>query len=195
MQVTWYVGGVSRMVLRALLFGAGVMMAVASRMSPRFRAALSGDRTIVLETGDGVRRRFVVRGRAVSSDGRVTERNDCRVVIVTAARALGIFLSPRSVGKLVAGIVDGTVSVEGNLYLLLWFDARLQSVLPIREPIRRPDRFPGAYLRPRDDIAASRWITREPPKSTLDADWSEAWNQRRRLLMMRVAAGEAAPRL
>jgi hypothetical protein len=190
---TWYGRSVWRLVLRALLVGAGAMLAAASRWSPRFRATLSGDRIIVLETGDGVRRRFVVRGRAVSSDGDVAGRPDCRVVIDTAARALGIFLSPRGVGKLVAGIVDGTVSVEGSLYLLLWFDARLQSVLPIREPIRKRDHFPGAYVRPRDDIAAARWITREPAKSTLDADWSEAWEQRRTLLMMRVAAGEAAP--
>ena len=189
----WYDHGVSRLVLKALLVGAGVMMAAASRWSARFRAALSRDRTIALETGDGVRHRFVVRGRAISSDGGATPRPDCRIVIATAAQALGIFLSPRGVGKLVAGIVDGTVSVEGSLYLLLWFDARLQSVLPIREPIRKPDRFPGAYLQPRDDFTVARWITREPAKSALDADWTEAWIQRRKLLMMRVAAGEPAP--
>jgi len=169
------------------------MMTAASRWSPRFRAALSRDRTIVLETGDGVRHQFVVRGRAVSSGGTVISRPDCRIVIATAAQALAIFLSPWGVGRLLAGIVEGTVSVEGSLYLLLWFDARLQSVVPIREPIRRPDRFPGAYVAPRNDIAVARWITREPPKSALDTDWVEAWTQRRKLLMMRVAAGEPAP--
>src|SRR5688572_31594725 len=90
---TWYGRSVSRLVLRALLVAAGAMLAAASRWSPRFRATLSGDRTIVLETGDGVRRRFVVRGRAVSSDGDVAGRPDCRVVIDTAARALGILPS------------------------------------------------------------------------------------------------------
>ena len=184
---------VSRLVLKALLVGAGVAMAVASRWSPRFRAALSRDRTIALETGDGVRHQFVVRGQAVSSSGSVVSRPDCRIVIATAAQALGIFLSPSGVGKLLAGIVDGTVSVEGSLYLLLWFDARLQSGRPIREPIRRPDRFPGAYVVPRNDVAAARWITREPAKSALDAAWVDAWAQRRKLLMMRVAAGEPAP--
>lgn len=184
---------VSRLVLKALLIAAGVAMAVASRWSPRFRAALSRDRTIELATRDGVRHQFVVRDRAVSSSATVVSRPDCRIVIATATQALGIFLAPSGVGKLLRGMVDGTVSVEGSLYLLLWFDARLQSVLPIREPIRRPERFPGAYLSPRNDVAAARWITREPAKSALDADWVDAWAQRRKLLMMRVAAGEPAP--
>lgn len=186
--------GVSRLALRALLVGAGLIMATASRLSPRFRAALSRDRTIAFETRDGVAHRFVVRGRMMSSGWGKTKRSDCRLVIATAAQALGIFLSRRGVGKLVAGIVDGSVSVEGDLYLLLWFDARLQSVLPIREPVRKPGRFPDAYVTPHDDVAAARWITRESPKAGLDSEWPEAWEQRRKLLMMRVAAGEPAPR-
>lgn len=183
----------SRLALRALLVGAGLIMGAASRLSPRFRAALSRDRTIVLETRDGVAHRFFVRNRVMSSRFGKTQHSDCRLVIATAAQALGIFLSPRGVGKLVAGVVDGSVLVEGDLYLLLWFDARLQSVLPIREPVRKPDRFPHAYVRPRDDVTAARWITRESPKAELDSDWPEAWAQRRQLLMMRVAAGEPAP--
>ena len=136
MRETWYGGFVPQLVLRLLLVGAGVLLAAASRWSPRFRASLTAERTIVLETRDGVCRRFIVRARAISSDGDVAGRAHCRVVIETSAQALGIFLSPRGVGKLLAGIVDGTVAVEGSLYLLLWFDARLQSVLPIREPGR-----------------------------------------------------------
>lgn len=192
MMLPW--GGVSRLALRALLVGAGLAMAAASRWNPRFRDALSRDRTIALETADGVTYWFLVRGRVISSGFGEARRFDCRLVIATAAQALGIFLSPRGVGKLITGIVEGSVTVEGDLYLLLWFDARLQSVLPVREPVRKPSRFPGAYVTPRDDVAAAGSITRESPKAELDPDWPEAWAQRRKLLMMRVAAGEPAPR-
>jgi hypothetical protein len=185
---------VAALALKVLLVIAGLLLSTASRTSARFRATLSRDRTIALETGDGVRHRFVVRDRAISSDGGASKRPDLVLRIASASQALGIFLSPRGVGKLLAGIVEGTVEVEGDLYLLLWFDARLQTVLPLREPIRRPARFPGAYVRPSDAVAAARSITREPPKAELDADWEAAWAQRRKLLMMRVAAGEPAPR-
>jgi hypothetical protein len=33
-------------------------------------------------------------------------------------------------------------------------------------------------------------ITREPAQETLDADWDAAWRQRKKLLLIRVVAGE-----
>ena len=102
-------------------------------------------------------------------------------------------MTKRVAGLSSRGLLDGTVELEGNLALLIWFEGRIQQVAPIREPIRRAVRFPGAYVRPRDDVEAARLITREPAESVLDPEWTLAWQQRERLLMMRVAAGEPHP--
>jgi len=168
---------------------AGVM-SLASRVSSRFRAALSRDRIITLATKDGAAYHFIVCGRRISGRWGLPARADFMLTFTTAAQALGCLLSPSSVGKILNGILDRTIEHEGNLVLLLWFDGRVQQVAPLREPIRRPARFPGAYVKPRQDIAAASMITREATQEALDADWAAAWQQRNKLVMMRVAAGE-----
>ena len=72
----------------------------------------------------------------------------------------------------------------------LWPMASCQASKPLREPIRRAVRLPGAYVKPSDDLAAGHLIKREPTKAVLDADWIAGWKQRSKLLLMRVAAGE-----
>ena len=116
-------------------------------------------------------------------------RADFTLTFTTAAQALRCLLSPSSVGKILNGILDRTIEHEGSLVLLLWFDGRVQQVAPLREPIRRRVRFPGAYVKPRQDIASAS-ITREPAQTVLDPGWDAARRQREKLVLVRVAAGE-----
>ncbi len=181
---------VARLALRTVLAALAGMMYLASLFSPRFRAALSRGRVIALETKDGVAYHFAVGGRRIKGRAGRPARADFTLRFTSAAQALGCLLSPSSVGKIVNGILDRTIEHEGSLVLLLWFDGRVQQVAPLREPFPRPARFPGAYVRPRRDIAAGSMIIREPVREALDADWPAAWEQRKKLVMMRVAAGE-----
>jgi hypothetical protein len=164
-------------------------MYLASRVSSRFRAALSRDRIIALTTKDGAAFHFVVSGRRIRGRWGQPAQADFTLRFTSASQALRCLLSPASVGKILNGILDRSIEHEGSLVLLLWFDGRVQQVAPLREPIRRPARLPGAYLKPRHDVLAASMITREPVRAALDADWAAAWRQRNKLVMMRVAAG------
>jgi hypothetical protein len=165
-------------------------MYLASWVSSRFRAALSRDRVIALATKDGAAYHFVVSGRRIKGRRGQPARADFTLRFTSAVQALRCLLSPASVGKILNGILDRSIEHDGSLVLLLWFDGRVQQVAPLREPIRRRARLPGAYVIPRRDIVAGSMITREPAQQTLDADWAAAWRQRNKLLIMRVAAGE-----
>ena len=179
-----------RFVLQGVLAALAGVMYLASLVSSRYRAALSRDRIIALAAKDGAAYHFVVSGRRIWGRRGKPARADLTLTFTSSAQALGCLLSPSSVGKILNGILDGSIEHEGNLVLLLWFDGRVQQVAPLREPIRWAARFPGAYVKPRQDIAAGTMITREPAQETLDADWTAAWQQRKKLVLIRVAAGE-----
>ena len=180
----------ARLALQAVLAVLAYMMSLASRVSPRFRAALSRNRVIVLATKDGVAYHFVVNGRRITGRRGQPPRADFTLTFTSSAQTLRCLLSPASVGKILNGILDRTIEHEGSLVLLLWFDGRVQQVVPLREPIRRRAKFPGACVKPRQDNAADSMITREPAQTILDADWTAAWQQRNKLVLVRVAAGE-----
>jgi hypothetical protein len=179
--------------LHCVLAALALAMNLASRLSSRFRAALSRDRVIALETKDGVAYHFVVSGRSIHGSPGRPARADFTLRFTSSAQALYCLLSPSSVGQVLNGVFDGSIEHEGSLVLLLWFDGRVQQVVPLREPFRRAVRLPGAYIKPRRDIAAGALITREPARAALDADWAEAWQQREKLLLTRVAAGAPHP--
>lgn len=179
--------------LHCVLAALALAMNLASRLSSRFRAALSRDRTIAMETRDGVDYHFVVSGRQIHGSWGRPARADFTLRFASAAQALYCLLSPSSVGRVLNGVLDGTIQHHGSLVLLLWFDGRVQQVAPLREPFRRAVRLPGAYVKPRRDIAAAAMITREPPQAALDPGWAAARRQRDKLLMMRVAAGAPHP--
>lgn len=180
----------ARLALQAVLAVLAGLMSLASRLSSRFRAALSRDRVVALRTKDGAAYHFVVSCRRIWGRRGEPTRADFTLTFTTSSQALRCLLSPSSVGKILNGILDRTIEHEGSLVLLLWFDGRVQQVAPLREPIRRRARFPGAYVKPRQDIAAGSMIPREPAKVSLDADWTAAWQQRNKLVLVRVAAGE-----
>jgi hypothetical protein len=178
------------LVLHVVLATLAWALYLASWVSSRYRAALSRDRVIALATKDGVAYHFAITGRRIRGRRGKPAHADFTLTFTSSAQALRCLLSPLSVGKILNGILDRSIEHEGSLVLLLWFDGRIQQVVPLREPIRRRVRFPGAYVTPRQDLAAGSLITREPACDALDADWAAAWQQRNKLLLVRVAAGE-----
>ena len=180
----------ARLVLHLVLCVLARAMSLASWGSSRFRAALSRDRVIALEAKDGAAYHFIVSGGRIQGRRGKLAKADFTLTFASSGQALACLLSPSSVGKVLNGVLDGTIEHEGSLVLLLWFDGRVQQVAPLREPIRFRARFPGAYVAPRHDSAVASQITREAAVETLDTDWAAAWKQRNKLVMMRIAAGE-----
>ncbi len=183
----------ARLVLRSLLFALGALLTHASRSRPAFRAALSADRTVTIETDDGVARQFRSVSRAMVSESGAASDSDLRLWFKTSSDALAVLLSSKGIERLLDGMSRKAARLDGNLMLFVWFLGRIDAANPLARLRRQPDRFPGAYVRPRDDIEAARSITREAAAADLDPNWSAAARQRAKLLLIRVAAGQRAP--
>ncbi len=185
----------ARFSLRVFLKVLGLLLGRASQRSENFRAALSADRTVGIETADGVARFFAVADRRFSSGKEPRSDVDLRLRFGSAKQALRVLLSSkRGVSHMLDGMADDSIVLTGNLILFVWFQGRIQEAMPFASWRRRRQRFPGAYTEIRGDFAAGRWIRREAATGVLDPGWPAAAEQRRKLLISRVPAGEEAPK-
>ncbi len=184
----------SRVLLAFLLAALGALLSRASRRSAGFRAALSRDRTVAIETRDGVAHHFSVKKRCLYAGRGAVADADFKLSFATSGEALRMLFTRNGLERMLDGMSRGAISVDGDLLLFMWFQGRLEEAAPFAAARRRVDRFPGAYTQPRSDIKAAHMIRREPVEEALDPDWAAAWRAREKLLMMRVAAGEPAPR-
>src|SRR5262249_51408352 len=114
---------------------------------------------------------------------------DCTLRFATATQGLRALVSRHTVSHLVAGMHEGTVSVRGNAFHLLWFADLTQRVVPLAEKIDWGTP-PNAYVKPSTTIAAAKRITGETAVRELDPSWEGAMQNRAKLKMWRVAAGE-----
>ena len=149
---------------------------------------------LCFETGDGLSFYFATRGRRFASGKGNPPGADFRLRCATSRQALGVLLAADGLGRMLAGMARGSIALDGDLLLFQWFQGRLAAALPLAGRWTRRRRFPGAYTRPRSDVAAARSIRREAPVGALHPDWTAAWTARDRLLICRVADGESAPR-
>ena len=175
--------------LRVLLGILGTLLSVAARASSGFRAAITRDLVFEIATEDGVARHFVFRNRQVSAHAGPASAPDCALRFATARQALAIFLSRRAVGKIYDGVLDGSITIHGNAFRVLWFYDLTQRVVPLAERVAWATP-PGAYKSPSATEPWSRRILREAVATELDPAWEGAVRQRAKLKMMRVAAGE-----
>lgn len=178
------------MALRVLLTVLGLTFTAASRWSEAFRRQLSRDVVIEIRSDDGVAHQFVFRERRARSAPGRTEQADCAIRFATASQGFAALAAPDGPRRLVAGMLDGTVSIEGSAALALWFQGLAPAVIPGLPVVSLPATPPAPYLRPSSSAAVSHRITREPAEHELDPAWTDAAAARKKLLMMRVAAGE-----
>ncbi len=179
----------SRFALNKLLTMLGKRLVRASEEDRNFRAALTRDRTIVVIAEDVVHH-FKIQNRNISAGYGVPADYDCLLRFDTTGLALRTFTSRNRTKKIVEGALNGRIELEGNLMTLLWFEGRIQQVIPIGNQMLPPARFEGAYTAPRDDIAAANMITREPAIEGLDPEWKAAWVHREKLSMLRTAGDD-----
>jgi len=179
------------MALRILLALLGRLLSAASRVGSGLCAAITRDIVIGIETDDGVAYRFVFRDRVISGTSGREPAADCVIRFATASQALSALKSRHAMSRIYAGALDGTVAIEGNPFHAMWFYDLTQWVVPLaaRPAWTTP---PGAYTRPNTTAVWAARITRVPVATELDPKWEDAWRQRARLKMMRVAAGEPA---
>jgi hypothetical protein len=181
--------------LQALLTGLGVLMALASRRSDRFRRQVTRDLRLEIRSADGARRQYRLHAatRRLTLPRRAAGRADCTLLFPTARMGLRALLSRRTIGRIVEDMNTGGTRIDGNPALLLWFHGLTRIVAPIGST-RRPRRPAPVPIRtPERDAPYASRIIREPAVRELSCDWPEAWAAREKLLQIRAAAGERLP--
>lgn len=179
----------------ALLASLGVMMAVASRFSKRFRRQVTRDLVVEIRTDDGVgvRYQFNSQDRVMNVLWRSTEEIECSLICSSGWLGIRSLLSTRAVGRIVEGMNDGSLRVEGNTIVMLWFHGLTRIVAPIGHTRRPHNPIPAPLRGPESDAPWARYIIREPSVRELSREWPEAWAAREKLLQLRAAAGEPLP--
>ncbi len=177
------------MVLQVVLAALGSLLAIASRMVEGVRRAITRDLVVEIATADGVAHHFVFRDHQMTSHFGHAERADCVLRFGSQSQALGVLLSRHALGGIYAGILDGSISIQGNPFQALWFYDLTQWVVPLKASVAWGTP-PGAYVQPSTTVTWAKRITREPV--ALGLDWKAAEAPRAKLKMWRVAAGEPA---
>ncbi|HIF09838.1 MAG TPA: hypothetical protein EYQ81_08320, partial [Sneathiellales bacterium] len=119
----------SGFLLNSLLNLLGKLLVRASQRDRNFRAALTRDRTVVVAAGDVVHH-FHIQNRNISTGRGMPDSFDCLLRFDTTGLALRTFMSRNRANKIVEGVLAGRAEIEGNLMTLLWFEGRIQQVLP-----------------------------------------------------------------
>ena len=175
------------MTFRLVLWAAGVLLALASRLSPRLRAQLARDRTVCIGSRDGGARSYVFHNRRVSSHAGLTPDAHCTVMFQTAAEGARIFLAPDCIALVVDGLAWKKIELQGDPTSVLWFYEMVMAYVPGRT--RRPHVMPDAYIAPNPAGRVVDCITREPAAEALDPTWIEAAAQREKLILWQVGRG------
>ena len=178
--------------LRVLLGGLGYGLVLASQFSTPIRSQITRSLTVEISADDGVAQHwdFDRQRRCVySSPGRAAAP-DCAVRFASSGQALRYLTSPHAIDRIMGGIGHGTVRLEGDPRVLLWFDglARRIALAGWAGSSRRA--LPGAYLAHDPAANGVEKIEVEPAVRQLDPCWTAAWASRARLWIVRGACGE-----
>jgi hypothetical protein len=175
------------MFLRILLRVLGVLMAIASRTSERFRAQLSRDLAVEICTDDGVAHHYEFRNRRVRSRPGVAKNPACSLRFATSRQGVSCLIRRAGPQRLMSGLLDGSISVDGNIQLLLWFQGLPHAIVPITPVPHLPSTPPGAYVAPDPSSTVAGRIIREPSVTELDPSWEAAVRQRQKIVLIRAA--------
>lgn len=179
------------MLFRLVLWLIGVLLAVASRASPRLRAQLARDMTFNLASKDGGARSFHFRDRRVTSHSGLTPNAECSVSFQSGAQAVRILLASDAVAQIVAGLAAHEIELDGEPTTVLWFYEMVIAYAPWHKA--HFETMPDAYTAPSTSVKVDDRITREPAVAALDPARSDAIKQREKLVIWRVGRGAPVP--
>lgn len=180
------------MLFNLLLRVLGWLFIAKAGRSARFRAQITR-RTIISIRAGAHAHQFVFDQGSVRRMTGTAQNADAGLVFDSAALGLRCFLSPRILKRIFDGVQAERIGIEGNLYLLLWFQGMAQQVFPLAGVPKLAHKPPNAYIAHRPGQAVKARLERHPVADQLDPDWTEAHTAKAKLLMMRVAAGEKPP--
>ncbi|MFE2060956.1 hypothetical protein ACFXDH_00895 [Streptomyces sp. NPDC059467] len=191
-QRRWSSRQASAAALRVLLWWLGHGLVLVSRFSAPVRSQITRSLTVEISSDDGPYRHFVFDGlqRSVSTSAGRAAAPDFAVRFSDSGQALRYLTSPDVIDRVMGSRIHGTVRVEGNHLLLMWFRGLMRHVLPIGEAGPPRQALPGAYVAHDPAANGVETLTIEPAVHQLDPRWSAAWNARAKLWIVRGANGE-----
>jgi hypothetical protein len=178
--------------LRVLLWGLGYGLVLASRFSTPIRSQITRSLTVEISTDDGVARHweFDAQRRLVFSSPGQARTPDFAVQFSSSGQALRTLTSPRAIDRIMGGLGHGTVRIEGNPRIMLWFHGLARRLVSFGRSGSSRLALPGAYLAHDPAANGVEKITIEAPVRQLDPRWTAAWQSRARLWIVRAACGD-----
>jgi hypothetical protein len=182
--------------LRLLLFTLGQGLALTSRISPSVRSQITRTLTFEISTDDGVVRQWHFnnqRRRIATSAGRTRQPTNV-LHFPSSAAALRVLLSPHCPRRIAKGMQHGTIRVAGALFAVLWFLGLARTFVKIGRENGPHEPLPDPYVQHDPRSNGSEQIIIEPAVDRLDPHWTNAWEQRAKLLIVRATTGEPMPK-
>jgi hypothetical protein len=187
-----FVESLMGLVLRLLLALMGRLMAATSRVDPVLRSCITRDMVFEISIEEGVARHWRFDGvshRVSSHRGRAADP-DCAMRFANAVVAVRSMLARDPVGAADKAIEAGAMRIEGSPLLTLWFSGLAKRLTMIGRWRVRRRRLPHPYVQHDPSSRMARFITVERAQRELDPSWAAAWEQRAKLAVLRVPAGE-----
>ncbi|WP_155944040.1 hypothetical protein [Mycobacterium sp. 360MFTsu5.1] len=159
---------------------------------PSLRSQITRTLVFELSAGDTVARYWVFDGqlrRAATYSGHA-KAPDCAVHLSSSWQALRALSSPLTVDKIVSGLHNGTVTLHGSAFVLLWFYGLTRKFVKIGRVTGPRHRIPGAYIAHDDAACGAEKIVIEPAVVRLEPGWTAAWKARSTLSMVRACTDE-----
>jgi len=182
----------SSTLLRLLLFALGHGLALASRIIPSIRSQITRTLTFEISTDDGVVRQWHFNGqqRRITTGGGRSRPSTNALRFSSSGAAVSVLLSPHQERLIVDGIQHGTTRIEGALFAMYWFFGLTRKLIAISRENGPRGPLPDPYLRHDPRSNGSEQIIIEPSVERLDPKWTNAWEQRAKLLGVRATTGE-----
>jgi hypothetical protein len=141
---------------------------------------------------DGVARHWIFDGarRTVSTRPGSPPRSTARCALRRRPRLCARCCHRTASAKWSRAFKPRPSAGSGNFLVFLWFYALTRRIAPIGRQHRRRRPLPHPYLAHDPSSPSASCITVEAPQRELDREWHAAWEQRPKLLILRVASGE-----
>lgn len=180
------------MFFRFLLLCVGMLLKLTCVVRPRMRAQLGRNMVVAIGSRDGVWRTYVFDNRRVSSlQGRSSEAHST-LIFSTSGQGARILLARDGVAQIMEGLALRNIDVEGDLPAILWFYEMVMAYVPGRNRSSHR-KLPEAYIKPDPGGKVSDLITRESATGELDPEWTQAAEQRSRIVLWEVGCGAEVP--
>ena len=178
--------------MAGLLWALGYGLVLAARFSASIRSQITRSLTVEISSDDGVARHWIFDGqrRQVSVSAGKAEAPDFAVRFTSSGQALRDLTSPSAIDRIIGGVLNGSVRLEGNHLLLLWFHGLLRKVMTFGWAGHQRHVLPGAYVAHDPASNGVEKITIEPAVRQLDPRWTGAWVARAKLWNVRGPNGE-----